>query len=185
MALFDPRSSDRRLLDHDHDMALVEATVQPIWYYPLPRDGSDRLPWRWWFVKPQQREAFALVWLERETANGGFAQFFLNSSGYFVGDILSGCRRFALPRVERIVRAAASVFPGGTAPRVRRHRNQILEAIAATERAKGNGLTCSHVSIVLNNFIFDSLNTEFDDETPEMYRLLAAYIRAHATQFFR
>ncbi|MFO0973651.1 MAG: DUF4375 domain-containing protein [Phycisphaerae bacterium] len=185
MKLSDTRCSDRGALGEDYeDMNLVDAVVEPIWYFPTPAGDSSQLPDEWRVVGTPQREAYALVWLEREVSNGGFAQFFSNPWGYFTPDVLAGCQRFGLPEVERIVRLAIQVFPGGMPSRVRQERERVLNQRAQEERAKGNGVDLDEDLTVLNDFVFDELNGRFyDDES--MYARTAAYVRSHVAEFFR
>ena len=73
-----------------------------------------------------QRVAFCILLLEMEVNNGGFHQFFSNSSGYFVPETILALKRIGADTTAAILeRAIAIAYPNGFPD----DRNQYEEAL--------------------------------------------------------
>src|SRR6266700_7746784 len=66
--------------------------------------------------------------LQDEVSNGGFHQFFNNSSGNNTVDTIQALEAIGATVVAAILRRAASKFPNNTPPRDRRQRLDVLWA---------------------------------------------------------
>ncbi|HST10272.1 MAG TPA: DMP19 family protein [Terriglobales bacterium] len=64
--------------------------------------------------------------LEAEVNNGGFHQFFYNSAGDNTAETIQAIETIRATSMADIVRRAAAKFPGGTPPRERFARQDIL-----------------------------------------------------------
>ena len=62
-----------------------------------------------------ERDVLAVEALEREVNNGGYRQFFLNSSNEYAGEIVDALKRIGCPRTAAITARAVSVLPAGMA----------------------------------------------------------------------
>ena len=66
-------------------------------------------------VSPKERYILAVEALEREVNNGGYNQFFLNSSNEFAGDIEDALRAIGCPKTADMTRdAVTAIAPDGT-----------------------------------------------------------------------
>lgn len=67
--------------------------------------------------------------LEREVNNGGFSQFFWNSSGDYAQETLAALKSIGANKTAEIVSKAFSVWPNGNIPSDRVARQNTLETI--------------------------------------------------------
>ena len=67
--------------------------------------------------------------LEREVNNGGFDQFFLNSSGDFAMETISSLNVIGAVNTAAILQKAIDQFPHGTVPRDQTERQELMETI--------------------------------------------------------
>lgn len=74
---------------------------------------------------------FAAHWCQSEVNNGGFDQFFFNSTGVLAPEAEAGFRAIGLTGVADIVREAISLL-GPTYPREREARIAAMDAVAGT-----------------------------------------------------
>lgn len=133
----------------DRESYLIELSdkvVPLIWQSPPP-DITD----------PER--VFICVWqLEADVNNGGFAQYYTNSSGDLAADAPAALEAIGAKRAARIVRAANAVFPGGP-PRDQLAREDAFDSLA------------------------DGAFEEFDDRfltyEDDLSSLLYAYVQAH------
>ena len=65
-------------------------------------------------------------WVDAEVNNGGFHQFFNNSSGDKTVETIVALTQIGATKTAGIVRSAAAMFPGGMPPRDRKERIEIL-----------------------------------------------------------
>ena len=73
---------------------------------------------------------FAAQWLDTEVRNGGFEQFFYNSTGILAPEAYSAFRTLKLEDAAALIQSAMSVFGAGY-PRDRSVRCQLLEGLLA------------------------------------------------------
>lgn len=85
-------------------------------------DTLDRL------TEPQKNFYFNQN-LEREINNGGFNQYFYNSSGDFAHETLASLRTIGADKTADILQQAIDQFPNSIVPKDRTERQNILEQI--------------------------------------------------------
>jgi hypothetical protein len=68
--------------------------------------------------------------LEREINNGGFNQFFFNSSGDFAHETVTALRTIKAFKTADIVSKSISAWPNQKVPKDRKKRQELLEEIA-------------------------------------------------------
>ena len=76
----------------------------------------------------RERILVDVAWLEAEVNNGGFDQFFFNSSGDRFRETVSALRAIGAERTAALVAEAGAVFPDGPSPD-RATRMKQMEAI--------------------------------------------------------
>ena len=160
------------------------AAIEPVWDFLYPSGNGAGTGWRVKRVTAGQLAIFSTWWLESEVRNGGFEQYFYNSSGHYAKDALEGLRRIGATAFAAIVRDALAVFPSGEPPKLRDERIAALER--ALERScdqrgkmKPDTLVGRRLDALDNRF-FDLL-----DEPNALRRIQSAYVRSNVAQFFR
>ena len=104
--------------------------------------------------------------LEREMNNGGFYQFFWNSSGEFAHETVVSLNTIGAVRTAALVQKAIDLFPGGKVPTDREEREDLLEQIQ-DEAGK----------------VWNMLDQEFFKYTEDLNLLNMEYIRQHRDLF--
>jgi hypothetical protein len=143
--------------------------IKPMWnglktpYEPDPRLGE---------ATPGQRAVYALTWLESEVSNGGFEQYFWNSTGFLWPEAIEGARLLGASEYEAILRAAGSVFPGGRPSRNRAERQEVVDHLSAADSDRLSDL---------DNRFFALL----DDRERTLSLYFKRYIDRHPDEFFR
>jgi hypothetical protein len=111
-----------------------------------------------------------IVWAAvGQIENGGFDQFFYNSSGNFALETVSALESVGAINKGAVVKRALALFPDSLPPRDRDARIKLLDTIAGTE----------------DEDPFDSLNEEFYAIPENTDLLLAAYLEAHDAEIAR
>ena len=64
-----------------------------------------------------------------EVNNGGFHQFFSNSTGNETAEIIQALETIGAKKIAAIVKRAAAKFPGGMPPKDREARNILLDRV--------------------------------------------------------
>ncbi len=80
-------------------------------------------------LNPSQKTFLLIENLEREINNGGFLQFYLNSSGDFSHETVNALLEIGANETARIVEKSNSEFPNGSVPKKRAERINILDEI--------------------------------------------------------
>ena len=75
-----------------------------------------------------QRTLFAAHWCQSEVLNGGFHQFFSNSTGVLAPESITAFEALGMPRTAELVRSAVAWF-GSNYPRDREERNEQLDSV--------------------------------------------------------
>ena len=116
-----------------------------------------------------ERIVFSVWGAAGQIENGGFDQFFYNSSGDFALEAASALEAIGAIRKAAVLKRAFALFPGGRPPRDRNERIKVLDDIsgAADEDA------------------FDALNQEFYAAPENTDLLLAAYVESHDAEIAR
>ena len=126
-------------------------------------DGVDVLNAGLALATASQRHFYAIWWTISEVCNGGFHQYFLNPTGIVAPVALDGFRQLGVP-------AAASALERACAPfgkiDIQNHeaRCRVLER--------------------LEEGAFEESDSSFHDAYEDAFRLGAAKIRSHASEFF-
>lgn len=114
---------------------------------------------------------YALDWIRKEVSNGGFDQLFGNSTGYLTPEAIEGAEYIGATDYADILRRAAAVFPGGTVPRDRGERTDVLDA--DPDRTGP---------------VLEALDDEFyallEDRDHNLTRLMAIFMAKNPDQFF-
>lgn len=87
-------------------------------------------------LNPEQRTVYALTWADDEILNGGFWQFFYNSTGAVAPDLVDAAARVHAPAYEAVFRAARALFPGGRIPRDDAERRRAIDGFTDADYAK-------------------------------------------------
>ncbi len=112
---------------------------------------------------PGQVAAFAFQWTTSEVCNGGFHQYFYNSTGVLCCEASAGCRLIGADDLAAIIEAACDRFPDGT---------DLGDREARIEALEGEDLS------------FDDLDRQLYRRLPRARGLMEAYIRDHPEEFF-
>jgi hypothetical protein len=80
----------------------------------------------------QQKQFYYNQCLEREINNGGFNQYFLNSSGDFAHKTVQSLQTIGANKTAVILQKAIDQFPNSNVPEERTKRQEILEQIQET-----------------------------------------------------
>jgi hypothetical protein len=97
------------------------ARVEPVWKEISIYDGPDVFLRQFGAVQPALGHLFAAHWCQGEVSNGGFSQFFSNSTGVLAPEALAGFAAIGMPKAAELVRRAIAVYPTPY-PRDRYHR---------------------------------------------------------------
>lgn len=104
--------------------------------------------------------------LEREVNNGGFHQFFWNSSGDFANETLASLKLIGANKTAEIVSRAYSEWPNSTIPSDRQKRQNILEKIE--DKAEESWNNCDR---------------QFYEYEEDISALLIEYVKANINEF--
>lgn len=80
----------------------------------------------------QQKQFYYNQCLEREINNGGFNQYFFNSSGDFAHKTIKSLQTIGANKTADILQKAINQFPNANVPEDRTERQEILEQIEET-----------------------------------------------------
>jgi Domain of unknown function (DUF4375) len=144
--------------------------IEPMWdVLKTPYEPDERL---YTVATPGQRAFYAMHWLISEVINGGFGQYFDNSTGYLAPEAIEGAELLGAREYADAIRHAASIFPSEQALRDRDQRQQTLE-----------GATDEQLAVLSKSD--DTFHALLNSPTqnPDIY--FARYIEAHAEEFFR
>ena len=86
-------------------------------------------------LTPGQRALYVLSWADAEILNGGFSQFYFNSTGYFAPDLPASAELVGAPEHARIATRANALLAGERAgvPRARGPREALLDRVPAKD----------------------------------------------------
>ena len=117
-------------------------------------------------LTPAEGVAYCVDALEREVNNGGFRQFFDNSSGDTALETVAALDAIHARQAAALVRRAIAQFPQGTPPRDRDERSRLMEELPAG---------AAEAWMILD----DEFYTYPDDLTT----LMRQYVEAHRGEF--
>ncbi len=90
--------------------------VEPVWL-PLNRswdEGSEEFVRLFRAIRPEIGNLYAGHWCQSEVRNGGFHQFFSNTTGLLAPEALAGFRAVGLAELAEILAAAMDFFGSRT-----------------------------------------------------------------------
>jgi hypothetical protein len=119
-----------------------------------------------------QQALYALLTVQAEVDDGGFDQFFWNSSGELVHEAILGAELLAARPYEELLCRAVSLFPGGRVPKERGARQRALERIGDRGGA------------VLSQLDGRWYDVE-DAPRTQLARYFLRYAKAHPRELFR
>jgi len=123
------------------------------------RDGFEALT-------PAERVAYCVDALEREVANGGFEQFFSNSSGDTAMETVAALEEIGAAQAAALTRQAIAVIPGGNPPRDREKRCELLDTVGEDGRNE-----------------WSELSSRFWEYPDDLTSLMRKYVVAHRAGF--
>jgi len=106
-----------------------------------------------------------VYWLESEVNNGGFHQYFYNSSGDYALDTPGALDQIGAHHTAKLLRRAIELFPGGPPPRDLQQRREQLDSLSEAARAK-----------------LEKLDSEFYEYHDPLEELQVKYMLAHQEQ---
>ena len=110
-----------------------------------------------------ERVLFSVWGAGGQIENGGFDQFFYNSSGDYAAEALDGFRAIGAVGKAVVIEQAFALFPGSALPRDRDERIGALNALIAKA----------------GEDVFQRLDEAFYAIPEDVDALLAAYVQAH------
>jgi hypothetical protein len=102
--------------------------VEAVWDSVSMDDGPEVFVEQFGRILPEQGHLFAAHWCDAEVCNGGFHQFFTNSTGVLAPEAAAGYRAVGLPQLAQLVDQAMAFF-GSPYPRSQEDRARALDAI--------------------------------------------------------
>ena len=149
------------------DLALIKVVIDKIWNWVDFYEDYASCRRQLAELTPGQRAILATGWCEAEVNNGGFWQFFVNSSGMLGPEALEGFRLVGMPkRADMLARAIALA---GFDPYPR-------------ERAERAGRMPEDEDDLDPQW--EKIGDTFFEVEQDQDARLAAYIRAHPEEFF-
>ena len=113
-----------------------------------------------------EQTVYCLDCLEREVNNGGFDQFFFNSSGNTAVETIPALERLGANHTAGLVRRAVAPFPGGRPSADRDERENQMEALPESARE-----------------LWSQLDNDFYEYRDNLTALERAYVTAHRGEF--
>ena len=130
--------------------------VEPFWETVSIYDGPEEFLLHFTETPEHAAHLFALHWCASEICNGGFRQFFFNSTGVLAPEAVAAFRVIGMKRTAAVVVAAMASF-GDPYPRDREERQDALDALDP----KGVGDDdCDNPFSDLDNLFYDLLGRE-------------------------
>jgi hypothetical protein len=153
---------------------LYRAAIEPIWDTVSIYGSSARFLAEFAAVSPAQGLLFAANWCQSEVCNGGFHQFFSNSTGILAPEAARGFERLMLDAVadlvSRCIRMFGEVYPRGRVLRTK--------AVRALERPGKSGDEWHPFSSMDREFYSLTGTAKFAEQAD-------AFVRSNMELFFR
>jgi hypothetical protein len=103
--------------------------VKPVWETISIYDGGDRFVAHYASAPEVSRVLFAAHWCQSEICNGGFHQFYGNSTGVLAPEAADAFRKLGMPRTAELISRSISWYDSPY-PRDRAVREDLLDAHA-------------------------------------------------------
>ncbi len=102
--------------------------IEPFWDSINIYDGVEEFLQGFMETPEHAAHLFALHWCASEVCNGGFHQFFFNSTGVLAPEAVAGLKAIGMPQTANVVAEAMASF-GEPFPRDREERQDALDAL--------------------------------------------------------
>jgi hypothetical protein len=102
--------------------------VEPVWKEISIYDGPSEFLRQFHRVRPEVGHLFAAHWCQSEVRNGGFHQFFSNSTGVLAPEALAAFRAIGLEEWASLLNEAMRFF-GEPYPREQDERQELLATV--------------------------------------------------------
>lgn len=144
------------LKEHSGEKAIIEidSLLTPI-FYSAPEKLSM-----------EEKTIVFIEALEREINNGGFSQFFFNSSGDFVAETVEALKKVGSSKFLALLEAAIAQFPGSYIPKDQGERQDILDTLENDAEP-----------------VWQKLESEFYRYEENIYDLMVGYISSNIKKF--
>lgn len=106
--------------------------VEPVWETISIYDGEEVYLAQYQAAPEVSRVLFAAHWFQSEVRNGGFGQFFYNSTGVVAPEAAAAFRTLGMTRTGDLIVRAMALFKGHY-PRDRAKRQEAMEQLAEPE----------------------------------------------------
>ncbi len=123
-----PIFRDRPPLTHDDvEAAMPDASARHAFWRDLrtPRPIDEAIAG----ASPGQIVAYCVPYSHADICNGGFHQYFSNSTGDYASITIEALRRLGDDQRAGLITSAMARFPGGVAPKSRAERHALLARI--------------------------------------------------------
>ncbi|MDF1503618.1 DUF4375 domain-containing protein [Roseisolibacter sp. H3M3-2] len=160
------------LAEDGDDATSAWRVIAPAWDAVRIHDGPDVLAAGLARLTPGQRALLAIHWCVSETLNGGFDQFLTNPSGLLADEAQAGFARVGVPEAARLLAAARVVFAS-------RPPDPDRDAPGFDEAEDADAFDAYRARHAPLEERFYAL------EETGLHPPVAAYVRAHPTEFFR
>lgn len=140
------------ILSHDDEVNVLGALCYRIAEKEATRGESS--------LTDTERKLCAVYQLEGQVANGGFDQYFFNSTGATAEIALAGLKDMGSTAAAAILERAMAIFPGGKPPTDRQSRWKAMSRIASRSES-----------------VWEECDGEFYDKEEDTYRMCLAYAR--------
>jgi Domain of unknown function (DUF4375) len=107
--------------------------VEPVWSEISIYDGPREFLRQFRRVRPEAGHLFAAHWCQSEVRNGGFHQFFSNSTGVLAPEAVAAFRAIGLEEWASLLREAMRFF-GESYPREQDKRRELLATVPGNKR---------------------------------------------------
>jgi Domain of unknown function (DUF4375) len=128
--------------------------VDSIWEKVSIYDGPDVFLEQYAESPEPSRVLFSAHWCQSEVCNGGFEQFFYNSTGILAPEAAEAFRKIGMPQIAVLIEQAMSLF-GSNYPRDRSERDLALYVICMAPADDEDGPFSK-----LDQSFFDLIETE-------------------------
>lgn len=164
---------DHRMFAAARRFADALATPDPIgtiadWHHAVLFDPGDHHTEHLERLSAESRQVYMVSMALGEISNGGFSQFFFNSSGNHCAEVAAALTLIVATEGHALLRKAMAWFPGATPSPHRATRQEQLEALEAKPGA---------------DEAFKELNERFWSASGAIQERLLAFVRARPDAF--
>jgi hypothetical protein len=125
-------------------------------------------------LNSSQRILLIVENLEGEVNNGGFDQFYFNSSGDYANETVDALNKIGANKTAEIVKKANDEFPNGVVPKNREKRQDVLDSLREKSSENWNRL---------ESVYYGHNKEDGDIEMENLPALLIEFIKANKSDF--